>query len=490
MLLTSANAVRCGGDQLKQSARIAGLCGRRGDGRSGARRGVRHRERPARRGRPAARLDRSGPAGCFICAAKIAASPTGATRRSRRSRSIGRSRRRTSIVAIRRGQRRADPLAARRRGDLPSSSIDRRRRSAIAAISQAAADARAAAGKQVEVAEQPNDDALLALAATAVQQTGPEMNGTTSQGHELERAAAGRPGADHRRRRRCGLGACALPAGGAFLGIAPASRRRVDAQAGRPDLAAAWSGGRCSRRRRRRQDRRARERGSRRSRMRPQRAEGFGRPGRCAGRRLCRAPRDRSRRCARLSREPCSSTASERSTSRRSRPSSPPRTSRCGSTTSSPNMRRLGPTSGAAARRTAGGPDFRRELGSLVEVHPARAGRRSMPDARYSAGAAAPGDRRCRPGARRDHAPCPAPARASDWVGKARRYVAAHRALDEIESAALLGHRRHSRRRALTAEKRLGKRTRHMRILHVRAQRGFSRALLSIWQTGESCGGG
>jgi len=28
---------------------------------------------------------------------------------------------------------------------------------------------------------------------------------------------------------------------------------------------------------------------------------------------------------------------------------------------------------------------------------------------------------------------------APDWVGKARRYVAAHRALDEVESAALLG---------------------------------------------------
>ena len=33
----------------------------------------------------------------------------------------------------------------------------------------------------------------------------------------------------------------------------------------------------------------------------------------------------------------------------------------------------------------------------------------------------------------------PGAARASDWIAKARRYVAAHRALDEIESAALLG---------------------------------------------------
>jgi hypothetical protein len=32
----------------------------------------------------------------------------------------------------------------------------------------------------------------------------------------------------------------------------------------------------------------------------------------------------------------------------------------------------------------------------------------------------------------------PGAANASDWVDKARRYIAAHRALDEIESAALL----------------------------------------------------
>ena len=32
----------------------------------------------------------------------------------------------------------------------------------------------------------------------------------------------------------------------------------------------------------------------------------------------------------------------------------------------------------------------------------------------------------------------PGAARAGDWIAKARRYVAVHRALDEIESAALL----------------------------------------------------
>jgi hypothetical protein len=33
----------------------------------------------------------------------------------------------------------------------------------------------------------------------------------------------------------------------------------------------------------------------------------------------------------------------------------------------------------------------------------------------------------------------PGAANAGDWIGRARRYVAAHRALDQIESAALLG---------------------------------------------------
>jgi hypothetical protein len=32
----------------------------------------------------------------------------------------------------------------------------------------------------------------------------------------------------------------------------------------------------------------------------------------------------------------------------------------------------------------------------------------------------------------------PGATRAGDWTGRARRYVAAHRALDEIESAALM----------------------------------------------------
>lgn len=78
-----------------------------------------------------------------------------------------------------------------------------------------------------------------------------------------------------------------------------------------------------------------------------------------------------------------------------------------------------------------------RELGSLIHVH--RADRPSTrPHARYeralaqlSAGQvdAALAETMRLPGA----------ARANEWIARARQYVAAHRALDEIESAALLG---------------------------------------------------
>ena len=91
----------------------------------------------------------------------------------------------------------------------------------------------------------------------------------------------------------------------------------------------------------------------------------------------------------------------------------------------------------------SGGPDdswwtnFKRGIGSLIEVH--RADRPAInPEARYSRALdrlqfgevdAALAETMRLPGA----------AHAGDWVAKARRYVAAHRALDEVESAALLG---------------------------------------------------
>jgi hypothetical protein len=80
--------------------------------------------------------------------------------------------------------------------------------------------------------------------------------------------------------------------------------------------------------------------------------------------------------------------------------------------------------------------NFKRELGSLVEVH--RAERPAVnAEARYNRAL-----QRLSTGdvdqALAETMRLPGAARAGDWTGKARRYVAVHRALDEIESAALL----------------------------------------------------
>ena len=80
--------------------------------------------------------------------------------------------------------------------------------------------------------------------------------------------------------------------------------------------------------------------------------------------------------------------------------------------------------------------NFKREVGSLVEVH--RTSRPAMnSEARYNRAlqrlSAGDVDQ-----ALAETMRLPGAARASDWTNKARRYVAAHRALDEVESAALL----------------------------------------------------
>ena len=91
----------------------------------------------------------------------------------------------------------------------------------------------------------------------------------------------------------------------------------------------------------------------------------------------------------------------------------------------------------------SGGPqdgwwtNFKRGFGSLVEIH--RADRPAQnPDARYNRAleglSAGDVDQ-----ALAETMRLPGAARAQPWVAKARRYVAAHRALDEIESIALLG---------------------------------------------------
>jgi hypothetical protein len=98
-------------------------------------------------------------------------------------------------------------------------------------------------------------------------------------------------------------------------------------------------------------------------------------------------------------------------------------------------------TLGPVLRR--GGPkdswwtNFRREFGSLVEIHPADRPS-ANPDARYNRAL-----QRLSSGdvdqALAETMRLPGAGSADDWVTKARRYIAAHRALDEIESAALLG---------------------------------------------------
>jgi len=90
-----------------------------------------------------------------------------------------------------------------------------------------------------------------------------------------------------------------------------------------------------------------------------------------------------------------------------------------------------------------GGPEdswwtnFKRELGELVEVHRADSPSPSA-DARYNHAlqrlSAGDVDQ-----ALAETMRLPGAMRASGWIAKARRYIAAHRSLDEIESAALLG---------------------------------------------------
>ena len=97
-------------------------------------------------------------------------------------------------------------------------------------------------------------------------------------------------------------------------------------------------------------------------------------------------------------------------------------------------------TLGPELRR--GGPQdswwssFKRELGSLVDVHPADRPS-ANPDARYMRAeqhlASGDVDR-----ALAETMRLPGASRAADWIAKARRYIAVHRALDEVESAALL----------------------------------------------------
>ena len=97
----------------------------------------------------------------------------------------------------------------------------------------------------------------------------------------------------------------------------------------------------------------------------------------------------------------------------------------------------LGPELRRGSPQDSWWANFRREFGSLIEVH--RASRPATnPDARYARAM-----QRLTAGevdqALSETMRLPGAGRASNWVARARRYILAHRALDEIESAALLG---------------------------------------------------
>ena len=102
------------------------------------------------------------------------------------------------------------------------------------------------------------------------------------------------------------------------------------------------------------------------------------------------------------------------------------------------DYRELGPALRGGGPEESWWDGFRRELGSIIIFH--RADTPSpQPQARYDRALAqleagevdaALAETMRLPGA--DH--------AAEWVARARRYIAAHRALDEIESAALLGN--------------------------------------------------
>ena len=99
--------------------------------------------------------------------------------------------------------------------------------------------------------------------------------------------------------------------------------------------------------------------------------------------------------------------------------------------------RQLGPQLRSSAQEEGWWTQFKRELGSLVQVR--RADRPStQPDARYLRALSQLQDGEV-DAALAETMRLPGAPHAQDWIGRARRYVTVHRALDEVESAALLG---------------------------------------------------
>jgi hypothetical protein len=99
--------------------------------------------------------------------------------------------------------------------------------------------------------------------------------------------------------------------------------------------------------------------------------------------------------------------------------------------------RDLGPVLRSSAPEEGVWTQFKRELGSLIQVR--RADRPStQPDARYMRALAEVEDGEV-DAALAETMRLPGAPHAQAWIQKARQYVAVHRALDEIETAALLG---------------------------------------------------
>jgi hypothetical protein len=97
---------------------------------------------------------------------------------------------------------------------------------------------------------------------------------------------------------------------------------------------------------------------------------------------------------------------------------------------------KLGPQLRGGGPRDSVWSSFQRELGSLVDIR--HAGVPSpKPDARYRRALSRLEAGNVDAGLA-ETMRLPGAARAEAWVAKARRYIAAHRALDEIESSALL----------------------------------------------------
>jgi hypothetical protein len=96
----------------------------------------------------------------------------------------------------------------------------------------------------------------------------------------------------------------------------------------------------------------------------------------------------------------------------------------------------LGPTLRRGAPDEGIWTGFKREMASLVAIHSASQPS-GKPQARYERAMSSLENGRV-DAALAETMRLPGAARAQDWVVKARRYVFAHRALDEVESAALL----------------------------------------------------